>query len=43
MLADPIEVRTTVEQLRDEYNRLGLYIFESFEEYCEDKLEQSEH
>ena len=43
MLADPIEARTTIEQLRIEYNRLGLYIFETFEEYCEDKLEDDEH
>ena len=43
MLADPIETRTTIEQLRTEYNSLGLYIFETFEEYCEDKLEDDEH
>ena len=43
MLADPIEARTTIEQLRTEYTRLGLYIFETFEEYCEDKLEDDEH
>lgn len=31
-----------VEQLRREYWRLGLYIFESFEEYMQDKEEAEE-
>jgi len=28
---------------REEYRRLGLGIFESFEEYCDDRLERDEH
>ena len=32
----------TLEQHRRDYNRYGLYIFESFEEYMQDKEEQEE-
>ena len=31
-----------VERCRTEYRRLGLHIFESFEEYMEDKEEREE-
>lgn len=31
-----------VERLRREYRRLGLYIFETFEEYMQDKEEAEE-
>lgn len=43
MFGEPIKTELTVDELRAEYRRLGLSIFESFEEYCEDKLESDEH
>lgn len=32
-----------IERLRSDYRRYGLSIFESFEEYCSDKLEYDEN
>ena len=34
--------RDRVEQLRSEFRRLGLYIFETFEEYMQNKEESEE-
>ena len=34
--------RERVDRLRSEYRRLGLHIFESFEEYMEDKEEEEQ-
>ena len=34
--------RDRIEQFRSEYRRLGLYIFETFEEYMQDREENEE-
>lgn len=38
---EPTE-RERIERYRTEYRRLGLHIFESFEEYMEDKEEEGQ-
>ena len=35
--------REKIEEFKREFNRLGLYIFESFEEYMEDKMDLIEN
>ena len=35
--------REQTDRYRTEYRRLGLHIFESFEEYCQDQIDNAEH